>query len=81
MTNKITYKDLYTAIEKTETNLSNQIDKKFEEIRDVVKDNSEDITVLKYWRANITGKLVLIAGVVGFVVSIAKDWVKEKFNL
>ena len=72
--NRVTLHDLMDSSDK----ILARMDKMETKIMACVSQNSEDITTLKIWRANITGRLAIIVGVVTIGLSIVVDWFKKK---
>lgn len=54
------------------------ITRRFDKIDIIVEENSKEITVLKIWRANITGKILGGVAVISFIINMGWDWIKEK---
>lgn len=71
---KITYKDIYDAVESLET----KMDKRLDEVLAIVVENTKRITAFEYWKANITGKITVAIAVVSFGLTIIQGWVRER---
>jgi len=54
------------------------ITRRFDKIDIIVEENSKEITVLKVWRANITGKILGGVAVISFILNLGWDWIKER---
>ena len=56
------------------------ITRRFDKIDIIVEENSKEITVLKVWRANITGKIIGGVAVLSFILNIGWDWIESHFK-
>lgn len=72
---KVTIRDVYEAIDRMETRL----DKRTLEIKKCVNDNTTDITALKYWKADLMGKITMAIALLSLVFTLALEFVREKF--
>jgi len=74
--NRVTQRDIYDALNR----LEDKMDVRFDEALKITGRNLERITVLEYWKANLTGKIAGAVAVISIVVSLATDWIKKKIE-
>lgn len=75
--NKVNLHDVYEAV----SDLESKMDKRFDEMGRCISIHTEEITTLKIWRANLTGKISIIVACVSLVATLVVDWFRRKVNL
>lgn len=72
MTNtKVTIHDVF--------HLTQDVRNDIREIKDALEKNTERITALEFWRAEIMGKIAIVGGVLIVLGNILIDYIKDRF--
>ena len=75
MTNgKVTLRDVYGAT----ADLEKKMDKRFDEIKKIVKDYGKRITAVELWRANMMGRVGVAVAILSLIFTMGWDYIKSK---
>ncbi len=77
MTNeRVTLRDVYGAT----ADLEKKMDKRFDEIKEVMEKYGERLTTVEHWKENMMGKITIAVAILSCIFTMGWDYIKSKFR-